>query len=368
MRTRFHFNRFGFGRSLFPAGATDVDVSRTALHSAAWMGSVDAVKQLLAAGAAAGAQDQGGRTPLHDAALSAHPEVLQLLLSAGASVDQQDSAGRTALHDAANASFQFASTAADACIKLLLAAGADVNACSEFGWTALHFAAGKGRATAVSLLVSAGADVAAVNSCGQTALHVAVECTRAAAVAALLSAGAAVDAASSVGVMPLSAAAVAAVTSWNPYALDVLEAFTQHSSKTPLAVDALLQAAAAAAKAGAPSHLYQQHYIPVVRLLLSAVATAQPDAGEVHAALQRCWPARRCATALLTGTLLQLWLAAADDEVKLVAGLPALQQMIVGVAGEQIKASAAARQCTAHSAAGSHAPCCDARVARCVIQ
>lgn len=76
---------------------------RTPLHNAAAEACLDAIDQLLEAGASASAADNAGRTPLHDAAFKGNTTAVDLLIAAGgiASVSVSDSKGCTPLHDAA---------------------------------------------------------------------------------------------------------------------------------------------------------------------------------------------------------------------------------------------------------------------------
>lgn len=69
----------------------------TALHRAAWMGHIDVVQALLAAGATPGLQDADGQTALHKAVQRGHSAVAAVLLSAAPGLaDVQDKRGRLA--------------------------------------------------------------------------------------------------------------------------------------------------------------------------------------------------------------------------------------------------------------------------------
>ena len=58
-----------------------------ALMDAAYDGSIEAVKQHLAAGADVNAQDPFRATPLHKAVVNSHKEIAELLIAAGADVN-----------------------------------------------------------------------------------------------------------------------------------------------------------------------------------------------------------------------------------------------------------------------------------------
>jgi len=70
---------------------------RTALLTVAAGGCVDAVRSLVAAGAAVNAKDPTGRTPLMEAAVAGSPEIVQYLLDHGADPDALDNLDHTAL-------------------------------------------------------------------------------------------------------------------------------------------------------------------------------------------------------------------------------------------------------------------------------
>ena len=123
------------------------------------------VKALLEAGAVATIPNKDGLTSLHSAAFSGSPESLRLLLaSMTASPGQIDpSTLYTSLHLAAGFN-------ADPDITImLLNAGADVNARSPTGLTALHLAAGANpNPDVIAILLDAGADGAAQDQDGKT--------------------------------------------------------------------------------------------------------------------------------------------------------------------------------------------------------
>ncbi|MFI0813186.1 ankyrin repeat domain-containing protein [Streptomyces echinatus] len=95
---------------------TDRDrLGRTAVHYAAAYGDANALRVLLAGGAAPGAADDAGWTPLHFAAQAQAPPVVEVLLAAGAAVDAVDRHGNTPLWRAV-----FCSQGEGATIRLLL--------------------------------------------------------------------------------------------------------------------------------------------------------------------------------------------------------------------------------------------------------
>lgn len=71
------------------------------LHWAAFGGHVEAVQQLIDAGADVDVEDGDGWTPLMCAAIQSHPDCAHQLLNAGCCMDHTDMDGRTVLHVAA---------------------------------------------------------------------------------------------------------------------------------------------------------------------------------------------------------------------------------------------------------------------------
>ena len=119
-----------------------------ALQKAAWKGTIDAVKRLLAAaGADVNASGDDGTTALARTS-DRHVEIAKLLISNGAEVNATNY-GVTALHKAA-------SDGHVEVVKLLLSNGADVNATTPL-IPALALAARGGYTEVINLLKSAGA-------------------------------------------------------------------------------------------------------------------------------------------------------------------------------------------------------------------
>ncbi len=137
-----------------------------ALEKAAWNGSVQTIKLLLARGADVNAVYYGTGTALISAALAGKFEAVKFLLEKGADVNAKESTGNTALMSAAY-------SGQTNVVELLLDNGADINANAMFDGTALMEAAHDGNIEIVKLLLVRGADINAKNSDGQTALDVA---------------------------------------------------------------------------------------------------------------------------------------------------------------------------------------------------
>lgn len=122
----------------------------TALHLAAFLGTVEAARLLLAAGADPEAVGEGAQDvrPLHSAAAARNAEVVEVLLAAGADPDARQRGGFTPPHAAA-------ASGGLRTADLLLAAGADVGALTEDGRTALDLAEEAGHAAMTSRLAEA---------------------------------------------------------------------------------------------------------------------------------------------------------------------------------------------------------------------
>lgn len=124
----------------------------TPLGLAAFFGHVDAVKVLLANGAAVDVTDKSRfRNTALDAAVAANrTDVVRILLDAGANVNVRDASRYTPLHKAAdNGNIEI--------VRLLLDRGADVSAVRDGGNTSLGDAMAKGHADVAELLRQHGA-------------------------------------------------------------------------------------------------------------------------------------------------------------------------------------------------------------------
>jgi len=171
------------------------------MHNAAFRGSIEEIKQHLAAGVDVNVKGPGGLTPLHYAARYGRKEVVELLFAKGADVNVKDVDGETPLdwtepyeddspelkaakketadllreHSgktgqelaAANKKLTDAALNGDIeAVKQYLAAGADVNAKNENRLTPLHLAGFKGHKEIAELLIAKGADVNAKSNYG----------------------------------------------------------------------------------------------------------------------------------------------------------------------------------------------------------
>jgi ankyrin repeat protein len=202
----------------------------TVLMHAAYAGTLEMMRDLLAAGADPNAHNEREATALHWAISDAVK--MKLLLSKGADVRAKTVDGRTALYLAAlrtdgapvvqvlldagsdpnarmitGARPLFAAVAVSLeSTQILLAKGADPNARSETGSTALMAAAAQ-NPRAVALLVARGADVNARTKRGETALANAADRGNLESVKLLLDKGANVNAVDYRGYTPLMHAA-----------------------------------------------------------------------------------------------------------------------------------------------------------------
>lgn len=150
--------------------ATSSSGGMTALHSAALVDSVDALEELIGAGAEITARSANGYNALDHAAASGSIRTIALLTEAGLDPDGKSQgfinipgfpsdAGPTPLALAANAGHL-------AAVQALLGLGAEVDGPSERGQTPLLQAvATKQPPEMVSLLLSAGADPTVVSMC-----------------------------------------------------------------------------------------------------------------------------------------------------------------------------------------------------------
>lgn len=156
----------------------------TALALAAHHGHLDAVRTLLANGAAV---NSGSRLPLSVAAREGKLDVVRLLLAAGA-----DPGGRPDDHTTPLS--QAASGGSVEVVRELVRAGADGCGRSFGDWTPMFAAARDGRASVIVALHELGASVSDVREDGSTPLHMAGIRTRAEAVFALAACGADLEA------------------------------------------------------------------------------------------------------------------------------------------------------------------------------
>ena len=157
-------------------GPRPLSAAEQELMQAAFDGSLEDVRRLIAAGTAVDATDPEQRTALMWASFNGHAALVDFLLESEAEVSAKDASGRTALLYASSG--PFAET-----VKLLLEKGADVNVQGTLeGFTALMTAAAEGQLQVVRLLLEHGADLRLLDKDGDTAEsfarqkgHVAVE-------------------------------------------------------------------------------------------------------------------------------------------------------------------------------------------------
>ncbi len=176
----------GCGIAFGAVDPSEVDADgTTALHWAVHRGELEAVVELLAAGAPVDAANRYGVRPAYLAAENGDAATMRALLAAGADPRATFAEGETLLMTAAR-------TGEVATIEALLAAGADVDATeSRGGQTALMLAAAENNGPAIAALIEAGAQRDARDATGEfTALAFAVRAGAVAAAKALLDAGA----------------------------------------------------------------------------------------------------------------------------------------------------------------------------------
>jgi ankyrin repeat protein len=159
--------RYRMDRAL--VAAVRPHVERLNVFEAAAFGDLDRLSELLADDPdLLDAMSGDGFTPLHLAAFFGQADAVRLLLARGAAPDVSGTGWMqgTALHSAASAS-------QPTIVQMLLDAGADPNARQRHGYTPLHSAAANGDLESIEALLVAGADVGATNDEGETALTLA---------------------------------------------------------------------------------------------------------------------------------------------------------------------------------------------------
>ena len=146
------------------------------LHSAAFLGNNQIIKEYLEKNEKIDLIDYRKRTLLHIAAWNNQFDTAKLLLEAGAEVDALDNYSRTPLHFAAS------NQNADQLVKFLIDSGANFNFVAKTGLvsdednqsrsgTALHIAAGRNYIKIAEVLISQGANINAYDGSGDTPLH-----------------------------------------------------------------------------------------------------------------------------------------------------------------------------------------------------
>lgn len=197
-------------------------------------GDLDAVQQLIDAGADINIKDNGGWTPLHTASVNGHLEICSLLIKYGSDVNATSNVLDTPLHDASENGFVEV-------VQKLLQSGAYLNARNQKNQTALdvaadpemvecltkweemickvnvadgegrlplHIAASCGDVSEIMTQVFYGASIRRRDNCGYSALHLAALFGHNQAVHHLLRLGADVDSANEDGDTPLLDAAI----------------------------------------------------------------------------------------------------------------------------------------------------------------
>jgi ankyrin repeat protein len=138
------------------------DVTSRDFYSAIRENDLARLKSITASGAYVNLRDARGSTPLMHAAAVGSLEAMKLLLKAGADVNAKNGLETTAL---------IWGSLDPAKVRMLVEAGANVNARSRLGRTPLQVAASRpGSADAVRLLLTKGADSKAADVRGSTAL------------------------------------------------------------------------------------------------------------------------------------------------------------------------------------------------------
>ncbi|TGJ80467.1 hypothetical protein E0Z10_g8295 [Xylaria hypoxylon] len=180
------------------------DNRQTPLHRAAWGGSLETVKLLLARGSIASTADGKGVTALHIAADMGFGDIVEhLCKQESLSVDVPGPNGLTPLHCAALGG-QYDGA------RMLITQNATVNAKdSKIGWTPLHYAAETGQDSVIELLLDSKAKTDETDDkVGWSPLHLAAIGGHIAAVERLISAGADANKEDINGFTPLIFAAI----------------------------------------------------------------------------------------------------------------------------------------------------------------
>jgi ankyrin repeat protein len=181
----------------------------TPLMVAAEVGSLDAMKMLIARGADVNAQNTSGSTALMWSVSDA--KKVRLLLDHGADVNKTAKSGRTALIIAA-----YTNQSADV-VRMLLGKGANVNAMDARKVTPIYGATFAGDTATIKLLLDAGADPNVADTfVGLTPLMNIAGNRNAAAVKMLLAKGAKVNAVSMVDHLPQVRAGTVAFGGFTP--------------------------------------------------------------------------------------------------------------------------------------------------------
>lgn len=127
---------------------------KPSLHSAAMLGRLETVLDLIAGGADVNVRDMLKRTPLH---LAVSSEIVKALIANGSDINCEDGHGITALMEAARAG-------RENIVEILLSNGADMNVHNRWGSTAMHNAVRNGHKDIVEIFIARGFDVRATGA------------------------------------------------------------------------------------------------------------------------------------------------------------------------------------------------------------
>lgn len=173
-------------------------------------GNLEAVEQLIAAGATLTARDRDGCTPLHRASLSGHADVVARLLDEELVRSPLDPSKTPRLLWQGSGDGPAQLVSASSVMKM---GGRTINARDNSGCVPLHRGASSGNAQVVRLLLDHGADPTARNSLRETPLHHATQQDAAtdgdnSGIALIVERGGDITARDNAGRTPLHAAAV----------------------------------------------------------------------------------------------------------------------------------------------------------------
>ncbi|KAH7485626.1 hypothetical protein PRIC1_004924 [Phytophthora ramorum] len=169
----------------------------SALHTAAWEGSLGIVELVLEAGQDPDTRDDGGLTPMMVAMLRHNVIVTRCVFQNGQAVR------RNAVVDCRDEENELLDQVL-AIFRLLLRHGADVNMRNQEGSAALHFAANGDALDVAKLLLDVGADIDVQDQDGKTPLHQSIHEGSLLVANLLVSRGAQIDLENEQGISPLT--------------------------------------------------------------------------------------------------------------------------------------------------------------------
>ncbi|KAG0711269.1 Serine/threonine-protein phosphatase 6 regulatory ankyrin repeat subunit B [Chionoecetes opilio] len=198
---------------------------RSALHTAACMGSLVQVVEMLYRGAQVASPSRlhadNGRQPVHLASYGGHVSLVSVLLGRGADPDASDFQGFRPLHIAAQGG-------SVEVVELLKDSGANLEAQTKTGLQAIHLAAASGHVHMLKQLQSYQCNLAAPDFSSATPLHHAAQHGKLEAVQWLISAGVSIDTKDEEG---KSAVDRAVQYTWHEVARVIAAAITKKTSK-----------------------------------------------------------------------------------------------------------------------------------------